>query len=57
MTQIGAKNMKCTRDHEDYVLRPEEALGPLPIQGDKHKHQPLGVKWNPATEERENNHS
>lgn len=49
--------MKCTRDHEDYVLRPEKALGPLPIQGNKHKHQPLGVKWDPAKEERENNHS
>ncbi len=50
----------CNRERECAVmgvLRPEEALGPIPIQGDEHKHQPLGVKWDPAKEERENNHN
>ena len=50
-------NLKCTRDHEYYVLHPEQALGPLAIQGDQRKHQPLGVEWDPADKERENHHS
>lgn len=50
-----AKN--CTRDHEDNVLGSEEALGPLAVQGDQHKHQPLGVERAPAEKEGENNNS
>ena len=46
-----------TRDHEDNVLSPEEALGPLAVQGDQHKHQPLGVERDPAEKEGESNNS
>ena len=57
MTTQSPFRKNFTRDHEDNVLSPEEALGPLAVQGDQHKHQPLGVERDPAEKEGESNNS
>ena len=51
------KKFQYTGNHEDNVVGPEEALGPLAAQGDQREHQPLGVERDPAEKEGENNNS